>query len=613
MWIDAICIDQNNPKERSSQVSMMGSIYGGAKKVIVWLGKDMADFSNFAWFHSDALASEYLQGSQTDSIIKRTKREAPIFQWEYSAEPGILKKWHSYCRFFEQRRWFSRAWVVQEVVLARPSDIEVWCGNEKLWWTNMVAFAVGVHLSGLGAYLQTMGNTLKYKYTGDEVVRLGVLQEFCERGGPDQEGSGGDAITLKDFLTELYGVTDSEGRRHAFLQHVLAILRPFDSFDPRDKVYAAMGIVNKFLPRGTRPFIYPEYETPVREVYEHTAKFLLVHLPYLSVLGLVEDPSRRKTVDLASWVPDFCSQQADSSFRAAIQMPYDASAGQASGPSWSLKGSILSLRGGCHDTVAQVGISTSIPDGESLLSESRFILDFLGILDDALRICSMLDPTYINGQSRVQALWRTMIADQASLPADFLHHFNCLLFWHIWQASNSRIQGVTDLLESIVYRMAVINESALSEEDFLLTPQLFELYAAQNGIKLEDGTAELNAIWEKFRKDSSLFGSKFQKVYPYRRLYTTSKGYIGLGPMSTQIGDEIWIICDARTPFVLRPQPENSKVPDNSNQTKEVEQFRLVGETYLHGFMYGEALKSGLLDQLRWIDLIQKRQACIGP
>ena len=79
IWIDAICIDQDNLKERSSQVSMMGTIYSRAEKVIVWLGKDMTDFSNFAWFHSNALASEYLQGSSTDSIMQRTNARAPIF------------------------------------------------------------------------------------------------------------------------------------------------------------------------------------------------------------------------------------------------------------------------------------------------------------------------------------------------------------------------------------------------------------------------------------------------------------------------------------------------------------------------------------------------------
>ncbi len=604
MWIDAICIDQDNLKERSSQVSMMDSIYSGAEKVIVWLGKDMADFSNFAWFHSDALASEYLQGSQTDSIIERTKVEAPIFKGTYGPKPFILEKWHSYCRFVGQRRWFNRAWVVQEIVLARPSDIEVWCGNERLSWTNMVSFALGIALSGLRSHLLAFSKNMKWQSIGDELVTFGLLQECCERGGPDQESSGGDAITLKEYLMELYGVTDSEGRRYAFLQHVLSLLRPFNSFDSRDKIYAAMGIVNKFLPTGSRPFIYPEYETPVSEVYKYAAKVLLEHLPYLSVLALVEDPSRRKTVNLPSWVPDFCSQKGEGSLRAATRMPYNASAGQPPGPFLSLKDSILSLRGGCHDTVAQLGISMSRPAEALPFSESWDFLNSLEIMDDALRLCSTLDPTYINGQSHIQALWRTMIAGQASLPAGTLHHFRCWLLWHLGQMSGSRIQRVSDVVKSIVYRMAVLNRSALSEEDFLSTPQQVALYATQHCTQPEERTVELNAILEEIRMKGFFFSSLFEIVFPYRRLYTTSKGYIGLGPLSTQVGDEVWIICEAIAPFILHPQPENSNVPDNSIQTGGVKQFKLVGETYLHGFMNGEALKSGLLDQLRWIDLI---------
>ena len=36
VWIDAICIDQSNLQERSSQVQMMASIYGAAKRVVGW-------------------------------------------------------------------------------------------------------------------------------------------------------------------------------------------------------------------------------------------------------------------------------------------------------------------------------------------------------------------------------------------------------------------------------------------------------------------------------------------------------------------------------------------------------------------------------------------------
>lgn len=38
LWIDAICIDQSNVKERSSQVQKMAQIFKTAVRVIMWLG-----------------------------------------------------------------------------------------------------------------------------------------------------------------------------------------------------------------------------------------------------------------------------------------------------------------------------------------------------------------------------------------------------------------------------------------------------------------------------------------------------------------------------------------------------------------------------------------------
>ena len=38
IWIDAICIDQTNQRERNLQVNLMGEIYHRARAVVVWLG-----------------------------------------------------------------------------------------------------------------------------------------------------------------------------------------------------------------------------------------------------------------------------------------------------------------------------------------------------------------------------------------------------------------------------------------------------------------------------------------------------------------------------------------------------------------------------------------------
>ncbi|KAH7120724.1 hypothetical protein EDB81DRAFT_233400 [Dactylonectria macrodidyma] len=38
LWIDQICINQADNGEKSEQVGLIGSIYLGAKQVLVWLG-----------------------------------------------------------------------------------------------------------------------------------------------------------------------------------------------------------------------------------------------------------------------------------------------------------------------------------------------------------------------------------------------------------------------------------------------------------------------------------------------------------------------------------------------------------------------------------------------
>ena len=40
MWIDAICIDQENEKEKEHQLPLMAEIYAKARSVVVWLGRD---------------------------------------------------------------------------------------------------------------------------------------------------------------------------------------------------------------------------------------------------------------------------------------------------------------------------------------------------------------------------------------------------------------------------------------------------------------------------------------------------------------------------------------------------------------------------------------------
>lgn len=66
------------------------------------------------------------------------------------------------------------------------------------------------------------------------------------------------------------------------------------------------------------------------------------------------------------------------------------------------------------------------------------------------------------------------------------------------------------------------------------------------------------------------------------RVYLTLRGYLGLGPATAQVGDQICIFATASTPHLLRAANIGS------------DGYILVGETYVHGIMDGEVKTSEL-------------------
>jgi hypothetical protein len=66
-----------------------------------------------------------------------------------------------------------------------------------------------------------------------------------------------------------------------------------------------------------------------------------------------------------------------------------------------------------------------------------------------------------------------------------------------------------------------------------------------------------------------------------RRLFHTSKGYLGLGPALLQAGDIVSVLAGGTVPFVLR---------QDSRSSPSKRRFQLVGEAYVHGIMHGEAV-----------------------
>ena len=171
VWVDALCINQSNAKERNEQVTLMGEIYTMAKPVLIWLG-EASEGSD------EAFAS-------MSTITKETEVEEEISQ----------KMFAFYMRLVE-REWFTRLWTVQELALASQDPL-VGCGFTWTTWSTL-----------LGAWQKVAMR--EFSEMGMAILRDGD-ENKDEGGALSGVRPGGIKIDLLNNLRT--AVTNKEGER----------------------------------------------------------------------------------------------------------------------------------------------------------------------------------------------------------------------------------------------------------------------------------------------------------------------------------------------------------------------------------------------------------------
>ncbi|KAK0732392.1 heterokaryon incompatibility protein-domain-containing protein [Apiosordaria backusii] len=105
VWIDAICINQSDNLERARQVAKMGSIYRNSRRTVVYLGADIVHFT------------------QHTHPLRRSVKEAATLGGEQNVLVGPGGKVN--LKALLHRRYFSRIWVIQELLLSRQVSVPV--------------------------------------------------------------------------------------------------------------------------------------------------------------------------------------------------------------------------------------------------------------------------------------------------------------------------------------------------------------------------------------------------------------------------------------------------------------------------------------------------------
>ncbi|KLU91808.1 hypothetical protein MAPG_10756 [Magnaporthiopsis poae ATCC 64411] len=106
LWIDAICINQNDEEEKGQQLQLMAKIYAKASRVIVWLVDPPKDAPD----KTDPAADDQVDnGDQALEAIRAAAKERRV---DSTMDQRII-------RTLLERKWFQRIWAFQEVAAAR--------------------------------------------------------------------------------------------------------------------------------------------------------------------------------------------------------------------------------------------------------------------------------------------------------------------------------------------------------------------------------------------------------------------------------------------------------------------------------------------------------------
>lgn len=183
LWIDAICIDQENNDEKAVQVALMGDIYSAALKVIIWLGADTSDLKEFVWLCDDFLVamSEYVATFGIDDLRAQTPYNLKFLSYckEQCPTDDLMACFEKYFHFCRRRRWFSRIWIVQETVLAR--DIVVQCGATLIPWEQVDTLGRMVKSLGWQSLIApNVRNNAFGRAVCDETIRLSMVKQHLQ-------------------------------------------------------------------------------------------------------------------------------------------------------------------------------------------------------------------------------------------------------------------------------------------------------------------------------------------------------------------------------------------------------------------------------------------------
>ncbi|KAF5975494.1 ankyrin het domain-containing protein [Fusarium coicis] len=461
------------------------------------------------------------------------------------------------------RAWFKRSWIIQEALLAPMSN------------------------ALFGAFAIPFQNLSKF-----------MLDQVAYRLG-----------------TRSFNSQDQYWEQPLPIDTVTRMFRACEATDPRDKVYAFIGISeNGASQKG--PLIIPDYSKMVDDVYIDATKLMMSSKGFsLDCVSQKEDEGLRRIKSLPSWVPDF---SVDLGHNPLAMRAWMFAAGPRAPTSHFryLPSNCIELRGSRVDAVrlwkgevvgekplyAGQNPKTARQIGEMMGISTKDVVELMALVPKSSTVgpqsadlsyrdehdaksCSPVMSTSVqiapnpekgdSYQSRTEVFWRTMMKDIGN---------------NRYPAEERCGEELLKEMEEVVFHERGIMEGVMPYGTTdTQNPKHFA--GARSVILSRRGNAVDERLWQNFldyrvNLPTRMLGLCNPDAYRLnvkeevfmtakgRVLFVTDKGRLGWGLLSTRAGDEVWILEGCRVPCLLRPTGDG--------------RYKLVGEAYVHGIMHGE-------------------------
>ncbi|KAI0469635.1 heterokaryon incompatibility protein-domain-containing protein [Xylaria cf. heliscus] len=534
LWIDALCINQEDNKERNHQVRLMGRIYSTANHVVAWLGH--AD-------HEDEdLIIRLIEGFGGD----------PKLHWTELFAGVNLVSFFSFLR----NPWWDRVWTAQEAMLAR--DLTFQYGHRSIPRATMMGMLNSFHVHLSSCCVSLIKSWVDNRATVPGASGLLWIAEL--------------QLETEIFRVGIYGRSFCQG---------VTYFRHRDATNPRDKVYGLLGIVND------AENISIDYDLPIEMVYEKSTREIITSSGKLDILVHLTIPLRTEKspgdkssiMKLPSWVPDW-----NSGFNTVVHPSFGTALRlrtlhlfKACGPhlfkplNGDKKGS-LRLKGVVFDTVEKISLSAvnvsknevvwvirkdgiSIVEGNNprITSDNMRKYLLMKVIQEWRNMAGIeTEPErpYPSGGTIMDAFWRTLCLDISS--------------------KRRKSESGSELVR------AVPEDQRVHDHFWLLS--LLSLYDRPKSDKLVDNPQN--------QLEGNTIGNNILEVFLGRWLFFTKKGYLGLAPDGVKVGDMVCVLAGGHFPFILRRAEAAG-----GDKPKAEAAFTMIGDAYVHGIMDGEAIK----------------------